>query len=54
MQAAKRISVFPCYTQTVQKLKQIQEFDKNSLIERIRLDFGTKAQRLEQFKKSRL
>lgn len=54
MQAANRISVFPCYTQTVKKSKQIQEFDKNSLIERIRLDFSTKAQRLERFKKSRL
>jgi hypothetical protein len=54
MQAANKISVFPCYTQKVQKMKQIQEFDKTSIIGRIRLDFGTKAQRLEQFKKSRL
>jgi hypothetical protein len=42
------------YQQVFIKSKQIQESTKNSLIERIRLDFRTKAERLKQFKNSRL
>ena len=50
MQAANRISVFPCYTQTVKKSKQTPE---KTLLERIRLDFQTKTARLQEFKEKR-
>lgn len=51
MQAANRNSIFPCYTQTIQKTKEIQD---KTLLERIRLDFQTKTARLQEFKLKRL